>query len=96
MITNGESIAAVKEWQSLTPEQLRAQLPAIGDRLMRRPETGPAPGMGLIKVEPLPCVVTYVHAEHLWYEVEFTTATGNTFRECYKLPDNTYNAAINV
>lgn len=70
--------------QPLDPYQVRAQLPKIGDRLLRTPELGLC-GAGLGSAE-LECVVTYVHYAHRWYEVEFQGLRG-PYRECYKLPD---------
>lgn len=63
-----------------TKEELRAMLPKVGDRLMRRQMIG-YPRCELSG--PRSCVVTYVNADHLWYEVQFR----NGFRECYKLPE---------
>lgn len=64
----------------LTPESIRATMPQVGDRLVRTPTFS-----GFMSREqsvPRPCVVDYVHPEHLWYRVRFE----NGLTECYKLP----------
>lgn len=66
-------------------EALRAELPKVGDRLKKMPVLG-ADHTGLVNKDGRDCVVTYVNAEHLWYEVEFQGALG-PYRECYKLPE---------
>lgn len=63
-----------------TKEELRALLPKVGDKLMRRQQIG-YPRCELSG--PRSCVVTYVNEKHLWYEVQFR----NGFRECYKVPE---------
>lgn len=74
----------VKPNDPLDRYQVRAMLPRVGDRLKMKPEFGKTPGSTEI-AKPLPCVVTYVHRAHLWYQVEFQSPQG-PFRECHKLP----------
>ena len=67
----------------LTPEDIRAQLPKVGDRLMKKPGyyhgfLSKSDGM-----TPKPCVVTYVHPEHNWYTVQFESGV----QQAYKLPE---------
>lgn len=68
----------------LTPDDVRASLPKVGDELMRRPSYY----YGFYSRYDLnverPCVVTYVHPEHLWYSVRFVQSG---IVESYKLPD---------
>lgn len=64
----------------LTPNQLRAMLPAVGDRRMETPTLHKM--QGVKRSRPQPCVVTHVNEEHYWYEVTFA----NGVRETYKLP----------
>lgn len=78
-----------------TKQVLRAMLPQVGDHLKKKPEFGQSPGATHFK-RALPCVVTYVHPAHLWYQVEFKTRSGETFRQCYKLPDATYDQNRNA
>lgn len=68
---------------------MRDQLPKVGDRLKKMPFLG-ADHTGMVNRDGRDCVVTYVNAEHLWYEVEFQGALG-PYRECYKLPENDTN-----
>lgn len=64
---------------ALSKEELRAQLPKVGDKLMERRTLE-----GKLRVGDLePCVVVEVSPEHLWYRVRFIE-TG--FHECIKLP----------
>lgn len=68
----------------LTPDDIRATLPRVGDELMRKPTYY----YGFYsKKEPIveqPCVVVYVHSEHLWYSVQFKKSG---IINSYKLPD---------
>ena len=66
-----------------TAEELRRQLPKVGDKRMEKP-TGSS--MMSQTLGPEPCVVIEVNREHLWYRVRFEW--GGT--ECYKLPETTY------
>lgn len=63
----------------------RARLPKVGDKVVRTPEIGTCPGILEIRRQ-LEGVVVYVHPEHLWYRVRFTTPNGATFHECFKIP----------
>lgn len=64
----------------LTKDELRAQLPQVGDRRMEDPT---AAEDGAKKPHPeRPCRVIYVNPRHLWYMVQFA----NGLRECYKVP----------
>ena len=66
----------------LTPDEIRAQLPNVGDRLMRKPGYY----QGFLSrhdvVRPQPCTVTYVHRENMWYTVQFDSGV----KESYKMP----------
>ena len=68
----------------LTPDDVRATMPKVGDELMRKP----AYYYGFFSqrdvVMEQPCVVIYVHPEHLWYTVRFKRSG---IVESYKLPD---------
>lgn len=68
----------------LSIDTVRAMLPHVGQRLLRKPTIH----VRDIKeqVKNVPCTVTYVNRDHLWYEVEFDMQPGKKFRECYKLP----------
>lgn len=66
-----------------TKEEVRAAMPKVGDRIIRKPNmtkelSDKAP-------RPQPCVVEYVHTENLWYRVRFD----NGARECFKAPELT-------
>lgn len=80
--------ALLQKFDIYDAEELRATLPKVGDRLMLRPTlydkagAWPAPLM--------PCVVTYVNREHLWYEAEFTLRDGTRIRQGFKVPETTY------
>ena len=63
----------------MTKEEVRDQLPRVGDRRMEVPTILRDKSYGR---EPQPCVVTYVNRLHMWYEVRFENGT----RESYKLP----------
>lgn len=54
-------------------------LPKVGDRLIKRMSVGDT-AFGLGKVEPSECVVTYVNAEHGWYEVQFPCGIRQGYR----------------
>lgn len=58
----------------------QAQLPKVGDKLIKRMEAGGA-AIGLGKSRPEKVVVTYVNHEHLWYEVKFP----NGIRQAFKI-----------
>lgn len=66
----------------LTPREIRETMPQVGDKLIRRPTLGKSLGF-TEQAGPQECVVTYVHPQNLWYEVQFPNGT----RESYKLPD---------
>lgn len=67
----------------LLPDDVRASLPCVGERLMRRPTYFQGfYSRNDVAVEK-PCVVTYVHRRNLWYEVQFESG----IKECYKLPE---------
>lgn len=63
----------------MTKEEIRDQLPHVGDRRMEVPTILAEKSYNK---EARPCVVTYVNRRHLWYEVKFQDGT----RESYKLP----------
>lgn len=66
-----------------TPEEVRAMLPKVGDRLRKVPtmpkEQMESPG-------PMWCQVVYVNLAHLFYTVQFQEK-GCRFRESYKVPE---------
>lgn len=63
----------------LDADELRRQLPKVGDKLIRRMEAGSA-ALGAIR--PSKVTVTYVNHEHLWYEVQFPSG----IKQGYKFP----------
>lgn len=64
---------------AIDKEELRAQLPNVGDKLMERRTLE-----GKLQIsDPEPCEVVEVNRDHLWYRVRFL-ATG--WNECIKLP----------
>ena len=65
-----------------TKEQVRAMLPQVGDKLIRRPVWSKHLGMSSLP-PPLHCVVVYVNTEHMWYMVQFEAG----YRQCYKVPE---------
>lgn len=69
---------------------LRSQIPHVGDQLMKTPTYklySFGSGFKSERVaEPMPCTVTYIHPDHLWYQVTFKL-NGGYVRECYKLPE---------
>lgn len=68
----------------LTPDDVRAMMPKVGDELMRKP-TCYHGFLGRHDMNTVrPCVVTYVHPEHLWYSVRFKESG---IIESYKMPD---------
>lgn len=66
-----------------TPDDVRAQLPKVGDRLIRQPMYYHGFYSRHDDVKPKPCTVVYVHREHLWYTVQYDSG----IRESYKMPD---------
>ena len=72
----------MKERTYVTVEEARAMLPKVGDRLMRVPSQH-SDYVGLLSAKPMPCVVTYVHRENLWYSVRFDNFG---YTEGYKVP----------
>lgn len=64
-----------------TAEELRAQLPEVGDRLIRVPTLHKS--LSNTAAKPAPCTVTYVNKERLWYTVRFDTG----FTQSYKVPE---------
>ena len=67
----------------LTPDDVRAMLPKVGDRLMRKPTCYYGFYSRFRVDRELPCEVVYVHPEHLWYAVRFSSG----IIESYKLPE---------
>ena len=67
--------------KGLTKEEVRAQLPKVGDVRWERPTVDASPGHTMPN-EPQRCVVVEVRREHFWYTVQFENGT----RESYKLP----------
>lgn len=70
----------------LLPDDIRATMPNVGDKMMKIPTTYTS-GYKREARYPRPCVVTYVHREHLWYSVRFECGV----YESYKLPETQYN-----
>lgn len=70
----------------LLPDDIRKTMPNVGDKLMLIP-TVYTSGYKREARFPRPCVVTYVHREHLWYTVRFEYGV----YESYKLPQTDYN-----
>ena len=66
--------------------ELRNELPKIGDVLIKIPVTSSFAS----EKKSHPCVVTYVNTEYLWYQVEFNFA-GVKFKQNYNLIDDDYN-----
>lgn len=64
----------------MTADEVRKQLPQVGDKLYKTMETGRNFGLGAVKRSK--CRVVYVNADHLWYMVEFP----NGIRQGYKVP----------
>ena len=60
--------------------ELRNELPKIGDVLIKIPVTSSFTP----EKKSHPCVVTYVNTEHLWYQAEFNFA-GVKFKQNYNL-----------
>lgn len=61
-------------------EEVRAQLPRVGDRLIERPIKGKA--NGICSSAEQPCTVVFVNTDKLWYTVQFDSG----YRETFKLP----------
>lgn len=68
----------------LTPDEVRDTMPCVGDELMRKPTFYYRFYSQRDAIVERPCVVTYVHPEHLWYSVRFTQSG---IVESYKLPE---------
>lgn len=73
----------------MTPAEIQAQLPKVGDRRMERPTIDETRAANLAKRNTLPCTVIEVNRVRLWYRVRFD----NGFTECYKLPKGTTGGA---
>ena len=67
----------------LTPEQARALLPKVGDRMRKVPISLKTQ---MEKVPPFWGEVIYVNVPHLWYTLQFQEG-GCRFRESYKVPE---------
>lgn len=68
----------------LTPDDVRATMPKVGDELMLKPNFYYGfYGRHDLNVKRL-CEVIYVHPEHLWYSVRFKKSG---IIESYKLPE---------
>lgn len=67
----------------LTPDDVRAELPNVGDRLVKQPSYFYGFFSRHDVVRPRPCVVTYVHRRNRWYTVQFESG----IKESYKLPE---------
>jgi hypothetical protein len=67
----------------MTPEEMRARLPKVGDRRLDIP-TVDETARTIVKDNSAPqrYIVIEVNRAHLWYRVRFE----NGFTECYKLP----------
>lgn len=79
----GKYVFAEKYPPPLTPQQARAMLPRVGDRMRKIPTT-----LKIADEDPRPawCTVVYVNTAHLWYTVQFQEK-GCRFRESYKVPE---------
>lgn len=68
----------------LTPDEVRATLPRVGDEMMLKPTFY----YGFYaQADPKicrPCVVTYVHTKNMWFSVRFKDSG---IVESYKLPE---------
>lgn len=72
-------IQGFDEDTSYTKDELRSQLPKVGDRLKKR-----RPGLyAKDDTASYACTVVYVNIGHLWYCVRFEDGTHG----CYKLPE---------
>lgn len=76
--------------------QLRKELPKVGDVLIKIPVTDSS---ALFYYQnpnkkAYACVVTYVNRENLWYQVEFDLHE-NKFKQNYNLLDDDYNDEMN-
>ena len=71
----------MKRLRGLTKNQVRAQLPKVGDVRWERPTIDDKAGY-YHQTEKQRCVVVEVQPEHFWYTVQFE----NGIRESYKLP----------
>ena len=69
-----------KNASCMTADDVRKQLPKVGDKLYKVMEVGRSLGLG--NVQRTKCRVTYVNEDHLWYEVEFPCG----IRQGYKMP----------
>lgn len=65
----------------MTKEELRAAMPKVGDRLVKKPHLHKS--LGIENPRPMACVVDFVNEDKLWYRVRFENGT----RECFKLPE---------
>lgn len=63
----------------MTREEIRNQLPKVGDVRMEKPTDGDA----AYASSPQKCVVVEVSEQGLWYRVKFLSSGAN---ECYRLP----------
>ena len=70
--------------------ELRNELPKIGDVLIKIPVTSAPQDKPKIQPKAYACVVRYVHPKNLWYQVEFNIK-GNKFKQSYNLIDDDYN-----
>lgn len=68
----------------LTPDDVRAMMPKVGDELMRKPSYYYGFYSRYDMNVERPCEVVYVHPKHLWYAVRFKNSG---IIESYKLPD---------
>lgn len=66
----------------MTPEEVRALMPKVGDIRMERPTIDGVESQGYGRT-PRRCTVVEVNTEHLWYTVEFEDG----IRESYKAPE---------
>ena len=70
--------------------ELRNELPKIGDVLIKIPVTSAPSDKPKIQPKAYACVVRYVHPKNLWYQVEFNIK-GNKFKQSDNLIDDDYN-----
>ena len=64
-----------------TPEELRAELPKVGDVLNKKPVLHN--NAQISPPQEQSCKVVYVNEEHLWYTVAFPCG----YKQSYKLPE---------
>ena len=64
----------------MTKDEVRAQLPAVGDVRMERPGYIDSNTKDPLFIKPRRCVVIEVSREHLWYRVQYENGTTEAFK----------------